>query len=68
MVKKIEMNIIDTLQNDLERAAALQNIMIARATGAQNEANSDYVLLRAYFLQNQSLLQLLPDFVRTTAP
>ncbi|WP_241364449.1 abortive phage resistance protein, partial [Klebsiella pneumoniae] len=59
------MNIIDTLQNDLERAAALQNIMIARATGAQNEANSDYVLLRAYFLQNQSLLQLLPDFVRT---
>ncbi|EEV9912927.1 abortive phage resistance protein, partial [Escherichia coli O143:H4] len=39
------MNIIDTLQNDLERAVALQNILIARATGAQDEANNDYLLL-----------------------
>lgn len=59
------MNIIDTLQNDLERAVALQNILIARATGAQDEANNDYLLLRTYFLQNPPLHQLLPEFVRT---
>ena len=59
------MNIIDTLQNDLERAVALQNILIARATGAQDEANNDYLLLRTYFLQNPPLHQLLPEIVRT---
>lgn len=50
--------------NDLERAQALQNILISRATGGVPD-EPGYKGLRTHFLNNGAYKDLLPQFVRT---
>lgn len=57
-------SLLDTLQNDLERALALQNILLDRATGKGDDEVA-YKQLRHYFLNSTSLTNHLPQFVRT---
>ncbi|MCY9848227.1 abortive infection family protein [Pectobacterium jejuense] len=57
-------NLLDTLKNDLERALALQNTLLDRATG-KGEDEIAYKQLRQYFLNIPHLAGLLPQFVRT---
>ena len=49
--------------DDFERAMALQNILLSRATGGQ-EYEQEYQKLRTYFKQDGSLWELMPNFVR----
>lgn len=58
------MSIMNQLDTDLERAEALQNLMVARATGEGGD-NGDYFELRNHFLDNPATKDLLPKFVRT---
>lgn len=55
---------LEELENDLERAQSLQNILIANATGGSS-SNDEYKALRSHFLNNASYKELLPSFVRT---
>jgi hypothetical protein len=55
---------IDDLNNDLERAQYLQNMLISHATGG-NAEERDYQLLRKLFLSNPETKDLLPSFVKT---
>lgn len=57
-------DLLDTLNNDLERAIALQNILLDSATG-KGDDDIAYTELRNYFLNSTSLSSLLPQFVRT---
>ncbi len=52
------------LQNDYEKAEYLQDILVSRATGIESDAQ-EYTYLRKYFLDNTSVSEKLPDFVRT---
>lgn len=54
----------DDYKNDLERAQSLQNILISRATGGQDDG-APYEYLRRYFVDTTSYNDLLPSFVRT---
>lgn len=54
----------DEFRNDLERARALENILVSVATGGDRENSQPYILLRQYFVQNSALMPLLPPFVR----
>jgi hypothetical protein len=58
-------SIVDQLNSDLEKVKALERIMIARATGAVDQNNGDYELLRSELIASPKLKDLLPDFVRT---
>ncbi|MGZ8241353.1 MAG: abortive infection family protein [Methylobacter sp.] len=55
---------LEELQTDLERAQALQAILVARATGTV-EGGADYNVLRTHLLGNATNAELLPSFVRT---
>ncbi len=55
---------LEELQTDLERAEALQSVLVARATGSV-EGGADYIALRTYLIGNASYNELLPSFVRT---
>ncbi|WP_410683969.1 abortive infection family protein [Citrobacter europaeus] len=57
-------SLLDTLHNDLERALALQNTVLDRATGKGDDEIA-YKQLRHYFLNLTSLADLLPQFIRT---
>ncbi|MGL5239590.1 MAG: abortive infection family protein [Kluyvera ascorbata] len=57
-------NLLETLNNDLERALALQNTLLDRATG-NGEDDIAYLQLRHYFLNSTSFADQLPQFVRT---
>jgi len=52
------------MSNDLERAQALQNLLIAVATGGTS-SGPDYPTLRAHFINSASCKSLLPAFIRT---
>lgn len=49
----------------LERAKVLQNMLISEATGG-SASNSDYCTLRREFMDDMTLQDLLPKFVRTS--
>jgi hypothetical protein len=49
----------------LERAAALENLMTARATGDMSASSRVYESLRLEFMRDPATKPLLPDFVRT---
>lgn len=56
----------DELPNSpLERAAMLENLMTARATGDMTASNPVYEHLRREFMQDSATKSLLPNFVRT---
>jgi Abortive infection C-terminus len=55
----------EDLQNDLERAESLQNIMRSTAEGGSRE-DPDYKLLRQYFIAKPELKDVIPSFVRTS--
>lgn len=56
----------DELPNSpLERAAMLENLMTARATGDMTASNPVYEHLRREFMQDSAAKSLLPNFVRT---
>ncbi|MDW2744817.1 abortive infection family protein [Atlantibacter subterraneus] len=57
-------NLLDSLNNDFERALALQNTLLDRATG-KGEDDIAYLQLRNYFLNYTSFADHLPQFVRT---
>ncbi|SUP86472.1 hypothetical protein ACILPN_02365 [Yersinia wautersii] len=48
----------DEFRNDLERARALENILVSVATGGDRENSQPYILLRQYFVQNSALMPL----------
>ena len=48
----------------VERATLMQNLLMARATGLSADPEV-YEALRREFMANETLNQLLPDFVRT---
>jgi hypothetical protein len=48
----------------VERATLMQNLLMARATGLSADSEV-YEALRREFMANETLKQLLPDFVRT---
>jgi hypothetical protein len=51
--------------NPLERAAMLENLLVARATGDMTASDHDYEQLRREFISDPELKALLPAFVRT---
>ncbi|MFJ3167770.1 abortive infection family protein [Serratia marcescens] len=55
---------LNEFTNDIERARALENIMVSAATGGDKENSQRYLLLRQYFIQSSVLKPLLPAFVR----
>lgn len=55
---------IEDLETDFERAEYLQTMLVTRATGGDSD-NSHYQNLRTYFLENPSVKNLVPRFVRT---
>jgi hypothetical protein len=55
----------DLPDSPLERAAMLENLMTARATGDMSASRQVYVHLRQDFMQDASIKALLPEFVRT---
>ena len=55
---------IEELDNDIEKAQYLQNLIISHATGG-SESNADYQSLRKWFVGNTATKSLLPNFVRT---
>jgi hypothetical protein len=55
---------LDEMSNDVERAQALQNLLIAVATGGAS-SGPDYPTLRAHFINNPNYKALLPSFIRT---
>jgi len=57
--------ILDELKTDLERAEYLQNILLSTATGGPQE-DPHYKLLRQYFADNHTTLDILPKFIRTS--
>ena len=60
------MTFADDLPSDLvERAAALENLMVARATGDMSASNRAYEQLRRDFMSDPTTKDLLPPFVRT---
>lgn len=54
----------ETLRDDLERALALQNTLLDRATGKGDDEFA-YKQLRHYFINLTSISDLLPQFIRT---
>ncbi len=58
----IEIELPDTA---VERAAELENLLTARATGDFSANNSIYEYLRREFMADTTTKKLLPDFVRT---
>lgn len=57
-------SILEELPTDLEKAEALQNILLDRATGKGDDEIA-YTQLRAYFSNNAGISSLLPRFVTT---
>lgn len=55
---------LEFLHNDYEKAEYLQNLIVTSSTGGM-ASDSDYSILRAYFLESAEYEALLPDFVRT---
>lgn len=56
---------MEELLSDIERAESLMRILIARATGGNDDDNKLYKVLRAYFISHSTLNPMLPAFVRT---
>ena len=56
--------ILDELTNDLERAEALQTLLISVATNGSSPTG-DYQILRKYFVESPAYQDLIPRFVRT---
>ena len=56
------MNILDELETDLDKVTAIQNMLVARATGGDSESG-DYSLLRQVLIENPVIKEKLPDFV-----
>jgi hypothetical protein len=48
----------------VERASMMENLLTARATGDLSADREMYEALRREFMANETLNQLLPDFVR----
>jgi hypothetical protein len=66
MSYEVKMISEDELPNlPLERAAMLESLMTARATGDMTASNAVYEQLRREFMQDSATKSLLPDFVRT---
>lgn len=60
------MSILDEISNDYERAQALVNILIERATGGSSEDSEyHYQELRSYFVANSMLSQHSPRWLIT---
>lgn len=57
-------SLLEALSNDFERALALQNVLLDRATG-KGDDDFAYTQLRDHFLHSPSLNVQLPQFVRT---
>jgi len=55
---------MDNLHSELEKAEYLQNLLVAQATGGTGD-EVHYKLLRSYFLNNPSVSELTPDFIRS---
>lgn len=55
---------LEYLDSDFERAKYFQNLLVARATGADC-AIEDYETLRRHFLSDSRTKSLVPSFVRT---
>lgn len=58
------MSILSPYESESEKCQALQNTLVAYATGAGGD-DAEYQALRQEFLANQNTKSLLPDFVRT---
>ncbi|MFI3219968.1 MAG: abortive infection family protein [Methylococcales bacterium] len=56
---------LEELKNDAEKAEALQNIVISRATGGTDNDEQAYKALRDYFIKGSAYNELLPAFIRT---
>jgi hypothetical protein len=54
---------ISYLENDLELAEYIQNIVIGRATGGDFD-NTNYKVIRSKFLSNKSLKDFIPDYIK----
>ncbi len=54
---------LDFLKTDLERAEYLQDILITHATGGHSD-ESEYKILRQFFLDNSEYEKFLPNYVR----
>ncbi|XSC43461.1 hypothetical protein ACF1BQ_036755 [Bradyrhizobium sp. RDT10] len=52
----------------LERAAMLENLLVARATGDMNASNHDYEQLRRDFIDDPELKALLPPLSGPAGP
>ncbi|WP_435609829.1 abortive infection family protein [Pseudomonas knackmussii] len=58
---------MDDLRTDLERAVALQNVLVAVATGERStEHEADYKALRSYLIDAREYEAVLPSFVRSS--
>ena len=55
---------MDDFRNDLERAQYLQSMLIDVATGGTGE-DTEFKILRRYFLDDLETKEILPSFVRT---
>src|SRR5688500_4782087 len=55
------MSALDELKTDYERADALVNLLVDRATGA-NPDETDFLQLRKYFIDHVDLAPLLPNW------
>jgi len=55
----------DLPTSPLERAAMLENLLVARATGDMTASSHDYEQLRRDFIADPEIKELLPSFVRT---
>lgn len=57
---------LDLMENLLTEIELLQNLLIDRATGGNNEQDKEYKRLRKLFLEQSELASLIPQFIRTT--
>ncbi|MCI5461760.1 TIR domain-containing protein [Escherichia coli] len=57
------MSNLDYLMNDFDRVNYLVNLLTTRATGGSPD-NNEYTILRSQLLQNPTILQYIPPFVR----
>lgn len=50
---------------DLEKIEYLQNMLISRATGGDDNSQGDYKILRDYVINHSTLKTLCPSFIKT---
>lgn len=57
-------NVIEELENDLQKAKAFESLLIHHATDG-SAPPSDYEIFREFFINSDSFRDLTPDFVKT---